>query len=373
MYINRPHEATSRLTASLPVAYNPLHMIRRRTVLLSLIGLWIWAAVAWAGQNVFVKAQVDQQEVNLGDQVVYTVEVMTAGETQYSPDILLPNFGGQFQVGDIFTRSSISILNGKTFIVNFKEVHLLARRVGKIEIPSSQVELINPHTQERMVEQTNPVILTVNSAAGRKIEATATPQIDVLRPIKRNARLNFSQWWPFALAAMLIMAAVGFMVYLGQRPPQAPALAEPEDTRSPQERAFEKLAEAAQLKVEGKINDYYTRLSSILRTYLSEAYALKAEAGTTREVLDEMSKHHFKEEFIERYQAYALASDEVKYAGVMPNTADVEKAFPEVESMIKASEVQDLPPAPVQEERASEEAEEPLATGAPDPPGTQGR
>ncbi len=330
------------------------------------------AALVWAGQNVFVKAQVDQQTVNLGDHLVYTVEVMTAGETQYSPDILLPNFGGHFQVGDIFTRSSVSILNGKTFIVNFKEVHLLASQVGKIEIPSSQVELINPHTQERMVEQTNPVTLTVNSAAGKKVEATATPQIDVMRPIKRNARLNLNQWWPFASAIFLILGIMGALTYFRKRPQQTPANQEPEDTRSPQERAFQRLEIAAKLKEEGKINDYYTQLSSILRAYLSEAFELKAEAGTTREVVNEMNQHRFKEAFIERYKAYALASDEVKYAGVLPDPGDVEKAFPEVEFLIKTDDVQELPPPPEPEESQPEETVAAASTDDAEPPGTQG-
>ena len=131
----------------------------RYFVLTSLLLLVNWlapAAAVLAGTNEYIKAQVSQAAVNAGDALVYTVEVVTAGQKPVSPDITPPDLSGSFQIQDIFTRSSINILNGKTYLITFKEVRLVANHTGRIVIPPSQVEFIQPDTGQRVKWQSNP-------------------------------------------------------------------------------------------------------------------------------------------------------------------------------------------------------------------------
>lgn len=310
------------------------------------MGLLAFAS-AGAASKFFVKAQVDQNTVNLGDQLMYTVEIMTAGEAQFSPDVLLPGFGKNFQVGDIFTRSSISILNGRTYIVNFKEVHLTAIKTGSITIPASKVELIDPKTKERYLESTNPVTLTVKSAVGQAARPTPPPEIDVMRPIKRQARVTVNQWLPFGISALLIMAIVGTMIVVRNRPaPEAKQPVVPIDPRTPEQRAFDELEAAMKLKEAQRYTEYFTALSAILRKYLAEQFKLHAEEATTKEVLEEMEKNRFKQFFMDRYRDYAKACDKIKYAGKMPDPDEIEKIFPETKSLIKIKDAQESLPEP---------------------------
>lgn len=298
--------------------------------------------LSWASEDFFVQAQVDRDTVNVGDGLVYTVEVKVAGETQMEPDIILPSFGQSFQVGDIFTRSSISILNGKTFIVYFKEVNLIAKSIGSQTIPEGKVELINPTSGLRQMYDIQSVSVNVNASQGQAAAATPTPEIDVMRPIKKRAQITLRQWVPVTIALLLISGIIGLTIYLKQRPiSSATKNEEPVDTRTPEQKAFDGLEEAIKLKEAGQINEYFTALSSVLRKYLAEQYQIKAEETTTKELMREMENNGFKTAFMERYREYAMACDQVKYAGIIPSPEEVDKAFPEVKSIIQEKDVKE--------------------------------
>jgi len=336
------------LTGFDKLPYNQFEMWHFRLILVIAGIFWI-CSQTWASQNEYFKAQLDRNVVNLGDSLVYTIEVMTAGETQFSPDITPPNLSKYFQVGETFSRSSVNILNGKTYIVTFKEVHLIANRTGKIHIEPAQIELIDSTTNQRVMRYTNSIALVVNEANGAFALPTPTPEIDVLRPIKKSAKLSLSQWLPFAIGIGIIMTMFAVMFYLKHRPvPEPPAPEEPVDPRSPEERAFDALEEAMKLKIEGKIDEFYTTLSAILRRYMAEAFAFKAEEATTREMLSEMERLEFKPDFLEKYREYFLECDQVKFANVKPDQQKVEAALPRVKALINHPDKRNTP-APVPE------------------------
>lgn len=294
----------------------------------------------------YVSAQVSDANPNLGDLLVYTVEVMTAGEKQYSPDVTLPNLEAFFQVKDTYTRSAVNILNGRTHVVHFKEVHLLANHTGDITIPPATVEMIDPANDQRTVVKTNPVLLRVNEATGTTALPTPTPEIDVLRPIKKNAKLSPVQWSPFALGIGSLVVVLSLFYYLRNRPRTTPPPpAEPVDPRTPEERAFEALEAALALKAEGRINDFYTALSSILRRFMAESFAFKAEEATTREMLYAMEQMGFKPHFLENYRQYFLECDQVKFANVLPEARSVDTVAPRAKTLIEDKDKL-VPPEP---------------------------
>jgi BatD DUF11 like domain len=315
----------------------------------------------------FFKAQISNQSPNLGDALVYTIEVMTSGDTQYSPDITPPDLRQYFQVGETFGRSSVSILNGKTHIVTTKEIHLVANNTGEIQIEPAQIELIDTATNQRVMRQTNSVTLAVNEATGSLALPTPTPEIDVLKPIKKGAKLSLSQWLPFAVGGFIILAMFGVMFYIKHKPePKPKEEIVIEDSRSPEERAFEALEEAMRYKEEGMINEFYTALSVALRHYMSETFEFKAEEATTREMLREMEKMEFKPDFLEKYREYFIECDKVKFANIEPEAQKIESVLPAVKDLIQHPDKRDVPEPPPEEETPAdgEEALEPELTAA---------
>ncbi len=294
-------------------------MIRKLLMISLCMGMWFTAL--WAEDPAdYFRAQTDRTSVNLGDQVLYTVEVMVASAQQSSPDITPPDLTSLFQVQDTITRSSINILNGRTYVVNFKEVTLIANHTGNLTLPPSEVQWVDPATKQRVVKQTNAVLLQVNEATGATALPTPTPEIGILRSNKSMAHISVNQWLPIALVVILIPALLYGVSYYRNRPIPVPKEPEaPIDPRSPLERALDALKEAERLKQEGKINELYSLLSMVLRQYLEEEYKFNAREMTTRELLLEMEKLDFKTEFVERYRPYFVESDHVKFANLVPD------------------------------------------------------
>jgi|GEM_PF-3617432 len=315
----------------------------------------------------FIQASVNPTTANQGDEVVYTVEVLTGGERQLTPDIILPDFGGQFQPGEVYSSSKITLLNGKTYIRNMKEAHLIVKAKGVVTIPPAIVEIIDPETKERDTRESNPVDITVNESTGAVAVATPTPVIDVLRPIKNSAHVTVTQWLPYAIGVVVLGLVLGGMYYLKHRPAPAEAPpAEPVDPRTPEQRAMDDLEKAMALKNEGKVNEFYTKLAAILRRFIAESHGVKAEEATSREMLAMMEKKKFKSEFLEKIKKYLQETDRVKFANAQPSADRLEAILPETVELIKAPdkvepEPEPEPPAPAPDGTPAEAAE--AATG----------
>jgi hypothetical protein len=341
-------------------------MLQRILFFLIIVGVSAAGSSAVFAADEVIQAQIKPDTASLGDEVVYSVEVTIAGEKQSSPDIMMADLSSQFQLGEVFTTSDVVMLNGKTYMRNVKEAHLIANHKGLIQIAPCKVELIIPETQVRVTRQTNAVMLTVNEAKGAVALPTPTPVIEVLRGIKSSAHVSVSQWLPF-VAGIVILGSFFYGIYwYRHRPAPGPEKpAEPVDTRTPEQRAMDELAKASALKAEGKINEFYTALSAILRRFMSESYGFKAEESTTREMLAMMESKKFKPEFLKKYRQYFLECDQVKFANAIPAPERLEAAFPRAVEFIKTpGQIVVETPPPVLPNVAPAESGAPVAVAA---------
>ncbi|NTV52824.1 MAG: hypothetical protein HGA76_07430, partial [Candidatus Firestonebacteria bacterium] len=204
-------------------------------------------------------------------------------------------------------------------------VSLLANHTGDLTILPARVQWRDMAAGRVETRATNPVPIRINEASGTAALPTPTPDIGVLRPNKPYAHVSLTQWLPPAAGVVAFIALLWGKRFLRRRPEKVPAPpAVPVDPRSPEQRALEALEEAVHLKQAGKINQFYTTLSMILRRYLEEEFNFKAQEMTTRELLAEMTRLDFKPEFLERYRGYFLESDNVKFANHTPDREKVE-------------------------------------------------
>lgn len=325
--------------------------------LLAILGLSLPLG-SWATGIEYVRAQASPSALNAGEPLVYTVEVMLQGEQNLAPDIVLPELEDQFQVGEATSRSNVNIFNGRTRQAFVKEVRLIANHTGGITIPPARVLMPAAGGQEEPL-LTNPVQVQVRAASGAEALPTPTAEIEILRPIKRSAHLSPSQWMPFMLGLMTLVAGLGVLTYVKQRPLPAPEEpAEPADPRLPDQRALDELGAALALKQAGRLREYFTALSAVLRRYLAEQFDFKAEELTTRELLAEMERIGFYSEFLARLRACLLECDQVKFANVLPAQPAVDRAGQCVRDLVQEPRKRPEP------EPAPEPAPETLQAGA---------
>ena len=306
---------------------------------ISILFILIFSVTLSAKSAPVIKVETDKQEVNLGEILIYKVEVTLAGEQQSSPEIIFPELSKFFQVQDIFTRSSVNILNGKTYVSNVKEAHLIANRIGEMVLPASQIEVREAKTGRLIKKKTKTVKVLVRESSGDKVKTKPTVEIDVLKPIKASAKISIYQWLPWAIAGVLVILVMGISYYLKNKPKAKPVKpAKPLDTRTPLQRAVDNWKKAEKLLQTKKFNQLYTELSAILRRYLGEEFNFKAEEATSREFLNRAKKLNFKAEYLIELTKYCSLGDRVKFANLEPTLKEAEQTYQHTKQLIEVTD-----------------------------------
>lgn len=150
---------------------------------------------------------------------------------------------------------------------------------------------------------------------------TTTVIADIKGPVK--APLTLAELWPYLLGLLLIVIAVYFLRrYLIGRKQKAvvkPSVAIPDEPADVI--ALRELNRLREEKVwqQGRVKEYYSRLSNILRLYLEHRYALPAMERTTFEILQSLKHSGFNDrKLFEILKDILETSDLVKFAKYTP-------------------------------------------------------
>ncbi len=131
--------------------------------------------------------------------------------------------------------------------------------------------------------------------------------------------------WLWLLAGLLAAALTGWLLYrrFSGRKASAGAAAAP-DTRSAYEKASGDLAALAEsgLWEEGRIKEFYSRLTDIFRSYLDAQFGIKAELMTTNRITRELRGTGADIKIVIRTRELLERSDLAKFAKLRPEDRD---------------------------------------------------
>jgi hypothetical protein len=153
-----------------------------------------------------------------------------------------------------------------------------------------------------------------------------------IHDIKGLVPVPHSLWW---LWVLLVVAAAATAFWLWKRRrPSSPIAAVPPPT--PYETAIRELQ---RLRADDPpVEEFYTRLSGIVRRYLEGQLGLRAPERTTEEFLYEVSRDHsLSTEHRELLGAFLQESDLVKFARFRPGAEDMTRAFDAAEKFVNES------------------------------------
>lgn len=146
---------------------------------------------------------------------------------------------------------------------------------------------------------------------------TTSAEIRDIAPIER---IPYTFWEVFRWVLLaLALAAIGLGVwwFLSHRKQvqQALGLAAPVDTRDPYQRAMDGLGELREKRLwqSGKVKEYYTELTDIVRRFIEEGTGIRATDMTSDETVEEVENGHWKAESDLLRKVFATA-DLVKFA-----------------------------------------------------------
>ena len=301
--------------------------------LLLLVGLACGAATRAAGDEttpaavrvpVEVQTRVEPKTVTIGTPFRYSIRVTADKDVE----VAIPQLSvqiGEFEVTD-FGSAPPREEHGR--MVSERWYTLLTYTPGDGVVPGPSVRYRVPGGEPQSVAAPDALVI-VQSLLDRP---GATPRADVkdvdLRDIKGPVAVPHDYrpllWLGAAVVGLVLLAAVLYRLINRRR--QAPAA----PPRPAHEVALEALAKlhAAHLVEAGRHEDFYVRLSDIVRTYLEARFQLRAPEMTTEEFLQVAQRDPQLTPAQRSLLGHFLSeADLVKFARYVPAGGDAERAY----------------------------------------------
>jgi len=270
----------------------------------------------------------------LGDEIALTLTVKAEGNV----DIEMPPFGealGRFTVVAFVPRQS-PLPGGGTKHV--QEYTLQATRSGRLRIPPLRIEMVDNRTGRLAGDAgvvgevreilTDEIAMVIGSVLP---EGTVESKLRVQRgSLAARRRGMLVRYWPLlGLVVLLIALAIGFVSY--RRKARSKAKLSAYDV------AIVRLSrlEAGGLPDQGGVDDWYVRLSSIVRRYLEDRYGLRAPELTTEEFLREAKRAaDLTDDHRRLLEDLLEGCDRVKFAGYTPGENESKAAIEAAKTFI---------------------------------------
>jgi hypothetical protein len=275
------------------------------------LGLQPPSARAQAATRI-VSAAIDPTVATVGDRLTFTIVV----EHDASLAADGPGFGGDFGGLEVVSVASPAddAVAGRTRTT--LAYTLTAFRTGDVLIPPVTVTLRGPDGVDAL--KTDPLRVSIRSVLA--------PGDTSLRPLKPQFDIGDDAPSPavpaLVVAAFAALTAFGYVLFrraASLRPPPVAAPVAPAAPPRPDLAAREALdAIAASGLATSNPPEYYARISTVIRRYLSDRFAFPAFAMTRRE-LDRHMQRADMDRWVGRVTANLLEeADAAQFAGVVP-------------------------------------------------------
>jgi hypothetical protein len=273
----------------------------------------------------------------LSDLVSMEIEVQFAQGVEIKP----PAFGqavGDFLIRDYSGSGGASLPAATDSVQKSRfRYQLEPTQAGKHLIRAIAIEFIDKREGSENFNspttiESEPIEISVTSELG-----DAVPSLAALEPMFPPRPLDDSigMWW--AVLALPPALLVGWIAWRRRR--HAAAIAEPQSL-SPKEIAKAALAQllAENLPSQGRVQEFYLRLTGIVRQYIEGTTGVRAPEQTTEEFLRAMrSRQLFGVEQSIRLQDFLEAADMVKYAGQEPTSEQIEQSIARAREFVGGS------------------------------------
>lgn len=288
---------------------------------ISIFLLWTASELLF-GQLVTVKTEFETDSILLGEQISF---IITA-EAGLKTNLELPHLGDTLttEIEILSSFPADTMMDGDTITVS-KEYLITSFTPGWNTIPPLPVKF-----------ETDILSDTIYSTAGLlTVLAPAVDTTQTIKPIKPpvNTPLSFAEVFPIILmiwGGLLILTLFIALAWILLKKEKV-ALAVPSKPLEPAHiiafRELEKL-KADDLPSSGLIKDYYSRLTEIIRRYITRQYEIHAMESTSAEILEAFRySNPGEEELTERLEELLMLADLVKFAREAPGQRENEQHY----------------------------------------------
>jgi len=277
------------------------------------------------GQGIQATAKLEPHNMLIGDQVNLSLSFSFPAGTQVVWPSIKDTILGNIQVISRAKIDSSESADKKSLLLTHK-LRLTCFDSGFYTIPPIRFYYRHlPDTTIRFA-QTEIQILTVHTMAVDTTQA--------IKPIKGIVKISFSilEFLPWILAGLLFLAIAGFLVYylIRRRKGEPIFLLRPSVKYQPHEWALMELEKLRMKKLwqAGKMKEYHTELTDILRKYIEDRFHLMAMESTTGEIIEDLAdKTGIPKECRNILLKVLSMADLVKFAKYLPLPEDHEQSM----------------------------------------------
>jgi len=286
-----------------------------------------------SAQDVRVKAALDSTDIYLGDQVQYTVTVRQApGLELIMPeyrDTLYRNIEiiSQSEIDTSFDKSGEMILRKSYIITSFD--------TGYYQIPPFYLEYETSQGKRRFYSDYVPLRV-------KRVDITPPDSTDVIFDIAGPEKVGYGAGeilpWVFLAIAVLIASYLAYK-YLPRRKKQPEQAGPPKPDEPIHIITFRKLdkLERKGLWQEGKIKEYYTELTEILRYYIEIRYNIRALEMTSEEILAGTGSKDIEKDQLPRLKTVLQNADLAKFARYKHDAQTNKSAISDAREFVRAT------------------------------------
>ncbi len=310
-----------------------------------LFTLLILLAPAWvSAQNASASATIDTNNVLIGDHINYSYKASFPSKAL----VIFPLIGDTLskQV-DVISLSKIdTVLSADKKMISYSQtLNITSFDSGSIVVPPLVFTYSMPGDTTKFTVNTLPVILNINTVPVDTTQAIK----DIKAPLKEPITLReILIWGSIILGSLLLIALIIFIIRKLRRkeaiinislkpkiPAHEKALKELEKLRS------EKLWQS------GKIKEFHSILTDILRAYIEERFETIALEMTTYEIITSLKLKMTEAEELRKLEQILTLADMVKFAKYNPlpdeHDSSLNKAvgFVENTKLLKADDIKE--------------------------------
>lgn len=193
---------------------------------------------------------------------------------------------------------------------------------------------------------TPPLAITVTDGKGQLADVIAQPATVAissvlvegdteLRDIKPQAELPYLNLLPWIVAALLLAALFGLILFAWRKRRARLALAAV-DTRLPHEIALDELARVKGLGLpeDGRFKEHYTLVSDCIRLYMERIYEFAVLERTTSEIQANLRAKDISREVAGHFVSVLDVSDLVKFSKFQPDIASAHHLIDDARQLV---------------------------------------
>lgn len=269
-----------------------------------------------------VHATLDTNAIMIGDQIGLNLKVdVPKGYRVYWPflqDTLAPHIEMiRAEKTDSVLKNDVIHYNRKIIITSFDS--------GAFAVPSFVFHVQNTSTGQVDSLTTDEMPLRV-----------FTPMVDTSKAFKvikgpESVPYTFAELLPWILIVLAVILGIFIIAwYVRNRKKGKPLFARrPKPKLPPYEQAMKQLEELRLGKVwqAGKLKEYYTGITDIMREYFTDRYSFEAWEMTTDEMLDELKDKKINEQAMSKVKSTLELADLVKFAKAQPTAVENDTAL----------------------------------------------